>query len=741
MLISYPILRQDNIHDDEDIYLANVIESALVNTEGRYPISTLTTPQGQVHRWHGGVHLYGGGEPLRAIADGTVVACRFTAARETYEGLGDYDTSFVLLRHETQSGENTTVVFYSLYMHLANQADLAADRLSQLPTWFRNNPGTDVKRPANQRVWRKDVLGFAGQLYGRETCHFEVFMLDADFNRVWHDSGAIAQGTGSDDWFGDAHFVVPAQRDFAASHPRATTQGILIQDAPGTQHDVYFPTPPGVTGRNDEKLYVSVSLHQGRRIATTYREAATGGYEQVGHPVVQDNYEYELYRLSTALYPDCPSAGLEWLRFGRVLGSDTTTRNENWQLVRYSNSAVGYIDLAPNEIVKLSDADFPHWQGWKRSDEGATVSAADGLCDDADVIALARATGEDAERRLRHMICKAPTEWDDSDLSTRYARMREDGQPLQSDESWGKFQEHVSKMAFWTGAGMTDRSVWHFHPLQFIRHYKMCGWISNNEMAQCFPRELKHLTGRQFVTHTFPWNDALSRSETWGGHFNRANRKYGIDRRKRLIHYFAQVIPETGYLRLMKEGDSKDGKYLKSKPYYPFYGRGLIQLTWGETYKKYGKYRGFPQSEGATSRFSEAGWNPDDLLVSSNTNYNPANCADSAGYYIASYRGMIRKMDSGISVDDCVAVCRCVNGNVALQNINGLDERLQSVLFIRDVLLDFPADSPSENLHFTWRRSSEQELTGNLNKKGQPIKAYIATDWDISVSLMKQRPR
>lgn len=741
MLISYPILRQDNIHDDEDIYIANVIESALVNTEGRYPISTLTTPQGQVHRWHGGVHLYGGGEPLRAIADGTVVACRFTAARETYEELGDYDTSFVLLRHETQSGENTTVVFYSLYMHLANQADLAADRLSQLPAWLRNNPGTDVKRPANQRVWRKDVLGFAGQLYGRETCHFEVFMLDADFNRVWHDSSSIAQGTGNDDWFGDAHFVIPAQRDFAVSHPRATTQGILIQDAPGTQHDVYFPTPPGVTGRNDEKLYVSVSLHQGRRIATTYREAATGGYEQVGHPVLQDNYEHELYRLSTALYPDCPSAGLEWLRFGRVLGSDTTTRNENWQLVRYSDSAVGYIDLAPNEIVKLSDADFPHWQGWKRSDEGATANAADGLCDDADVIALAQATGEDAERRLRHMICKAPTEWDDSDLATRYARMREDGQPLQSDESWGKFQEHVSKMAFWTGAGMTDRSVWHFHPLQFIRHYKMCGWISNNEMAQCFPRELKHLTGRQFVTHTFPWSDALSRSETWGGHFNRANRKYGIDRRKRLVHYFAQVIPETGYLRLMKEGDSKDGKYLKSKPYYPFYGRGLIQLTWGENYKKYGKYRGFPQTEGATSRFSEAGWNPDDLLVSSNTNYNPANCADSAGYYIASYRGMIRKMDSGISVDDCVAVCRCVNGNVALQNINGLDERLQSVLFIRDVLLDFPADLPSENLHFTWRRSSEQELAGNLNKKGKPIKAYIATDWDISVPLMKQRPR
>ena len=588
MLISYPILRQDNIHDDEDIYLANVIESALVNTEGRYPISTLTTPQGQVHRWHGGVHLYGGGEPIRAIADGTVVACRFTAARETYEGLGDYDTSFVLLRHETQSGENTTVVFYSLYMHLANQADLAADRLSQLPTWLRNNPGTDVKRPANQRVWRKDVLGFAGQLYGRETCHFEVFMLDADFNRVWHDSSSIAQGTGDDDWFGDAHFVIPAQRDFAASHPRATTQGILIQDAPGTQHDVYFPTPPGVTGRNDEKLYVSVSLHQGRRIATTYREAATGGYEQVGHPVLQDNYEYELYRLSTALYPDCPSAGLEWLRFGRVLGSDTTTRNENWQLVCYSDSAVGYIDLAPNEIVKLSDADFPHWQGWKRSDEGATANAADGLCDDADVIALAQATGEDAERRLRHMICKAPTEWDDSDLATRYARMREDGQPLQSDESWGKFQEHVSKMAFWTGAGMTDRSVWHFHPLQFIRHARKCAWLSRDEFRQMQPSHALRRSGNQYHWEAVPAMATAANSvpERYLNPLNSMMRKYGIVTANRKASFLGNAIQETSWLQRLSEFGGS-GLW-----YAPWFGRGFLQLTNPENYCNYWAWRG-----------------------------------------------------------------------------------------------------------------------------------------------------
>src|SRR5687768_17039044 len=117
MLISYPVLPAAAVHDDEDIYLARVLEGHLIQYEGVYPVSTTTTAQGPMHRWHGGVHLHGGGEPIRAIADGTVVACRFAAQSETYEPYGAYDTSFVLLRHETQTGENTTVVFYSLYMH------------------------------------------------------------------------------------------------------------------------------------------------------------------------------------------------------------------------------------------------------------------------------------------------------------------------------------------------------------------------------------------------------------------------------------------------------------------------------------------------------------------------------------------------------------------------------------------------------------------------------------------------
>jgi predicted chitinase len=595
MLISYPVLPAAAIHDDEDIYLARIVEDHLLQHEGTYPVSTITTQQGDVHRWHGGVHLHGGGEPIRAIADGTVVAFRFAEHGETYGTLGAYDTGFVLLRHETETGENTPVIFYSLYMHFANQADLQADRLSQLPRWLRQSPGPAVQRPANQRVWRKEVLGFAGQLYNREAMHFEVFMLDADFQRVWRDSTAITEGTGSNDWFGDAHFVIPQGRQFAARHPRAATAGSHRLDFPGAND---FPLPLGREGQNAHQLFVSVSLQRGRRIATTYRADGRLGFEQVGTAVVQDDYEYELYRLATALYPDCASAGLEWLRFGRVLGSDTTTRNENWQLVRYGDDPleIGYIDLAPQAIAKLSDADFPHWHGWERREEGDTANAGDGICDDAYTLELIRQTrtstdaaGSHAARKLQHLICKAPSEWDDADLATRFARLREAGQPLEADDNWNRFRDHVGKMAFWQSAGLTARSVWHFHPLRFIRQFRTCGWLGAEELVQALPRRFiaEHHGTRSIYRASIPLAQARARTQGLAVDLSKAMRRYGIGSPQRQAIFLANAIVESSYFAQFYEGGRGAGAR-----YGAWYGRGIIQITWEENYLAYFRYRG-----------------------------------------------------------------------------------------------------------------------------------------------------
>lgn len=522
------------------------------------------------------------------MADGTVVAFRFAKEVESYEGLGRYDTSFVLIRHETQTGESTTVAYYSLYMHLANRGDLLPDRYQQLPTWLRTpacTPGPGVQKPAKLKVWRKDVLGFAGKLYDSEACHIEVFAMDADLNAFWRDSTSITQGSGSADFFGDAHFVIPASQAFHARHPRAAEVGAHRIDFPG---DADFGLPVGAAGQNTQTLYVSVRLDKGQRIATTFIANGQGGHTQLGAPVVQENYDYELFRLATALYPDCPSAGLEWLRFGRVLGSDTTTRNENWQLVRYGEAAMGYIDLAPNPIAKLSDADFVHWQGWEKRDEGQTAHADDGICNDERTIALCLGVDEASRTKARHLVCKAPSEWDASDLDVRYAQLRQAGMPLASDTAWQKFIDHVKKIAFWSDVGLSERSVWHFHPMQFVRHFRKSGWLSQGELLQLVPSHAIR-TGKKVMWEPVNLPSTKQDTDLVVAHripLNKALRKYNITSPMRLVAFFGNAVQETSWLSTLAEFGGQDLWYS------PWYGRGFLQLTNPENYCDYWAWRG-----------------------------------------------------------------------------------------------------------------------------------------------------
>lgn len=54
-----------------------------------------------------------------------------------------------------------------------------------------------------------------------------------------------------------------------------------------------------------------------------------------------------------------------------------------------------------------------------------------------------------------------------------------------------------------------------------------------------------------------------------------------------LSYILATAFHETGFTMLpVTEYGSE--KYLKEKPYWPYIGRGYVQITWLENYKKYG---------------------------------------------------------------------------------------------------------------------------------------------------------
>jgi hypothetical protein len=64
----------------------------------------------------------------------------------------------------------------------------------------------------------------------------------------------------------------------------------------------------------------------------------------------------------------------------------------------------------------------------------------------------------------------------------------------------------------------------------------------------------------------------------------------GLEDDRWLAYMLATVFHETA--ATMQPIEEKGGrKYLESKPYYPWYGRGLVQITWEENYKKFGLKR------------------------------------------------------------------------------------------------------------------------------------------------------
>lgn len=65
--------------------------------------------------------------------------------------------------------------------------------------------------------------------------------------------------------------------------------------------------------------------------------------------------------------------------------------------------------------------------------------------------------------------------------------------------------------------------------------------------------------------------------------------KENIADKRQLAYILGTIYHETGEAMIpVIELDNKAKTYLKSKPYYPYIGRGLIQLTWKTLYRKFG---------------------------------------------------------------------------------------------------------------------------------------------------------
>src|SRR5207253_10841385 len=86
------------------------------------------------------------------------------------------------------------------------------------------------------------------------------------------------------------------------------------------------------------------------------------------------------------------------------------------------------------------------------------------------------------QRKVNMTICKFPTEWDGSDVEIRWRWLQKAGpgnpEP-NSDSAFKLFCQYVRTQTFWESADIAiGRHSWHFHPREFIRQFRKCGWLS-----------------------------------------------------------------------------------------------------------------------------------------------------------------------------------------------------------------------------------------------------------------------
>ena len=690
MIISPPFLPARAAGVWDAAYIAQAMPSAATTVpgttvpEGSFPVSLKLG-------WHGGSHLHAPGAgaavlAVRAIADGEIVFARRPTAQVAtlthplnYNPYGTTaawtDDGLVILRHQTEIGDGANaqaIVFYSVIAHLA---ELRGNALK-----VAMGTATATER----KTFRKGEIGLPGKVYGATGhVHLEIVCDDVSLRKL---AGRItgqvplAANGRTDAIYGELYFHIPAGSRCFADKPA----GNIVAPTSAPVHTTAAPLVIGLRyGSGD-----GPAAQRGNSYLTTYRLDGS----QIGTPIEDPNAEYDLFARADVIskaYPaagrPAPSAVYELLRFGRIVNPDHETLAPadctNWQRVNFDGGA-GWLNVNAAAVRMFSDADFPHWRGWKLIDDDTN---ADSRCDSPLLYRIieeasnadGRLSRAELERRmslpavqaaLRRTICKFPSEWNRDSIDARWGWLQTDTEFQLTGDDWVKFRNHIAALTVPSGSlpEPLRQAHWHFHPETFISHFRKCQWLSAAEFKQLVPKFAMRRHSGAYLWEAVNTNltAATSIAVMQRVGLNKMARKFGINSPLRLASFFGNAIQETQWLGLLSEGGGA-GLW-----YAPWYGRGFLQLTNPENYTNYWLFRGRqvpaalktaleqayrtiaavqPASARSNAALADAnfpaltaqmrGWR-DEVRGTATANSNDASFApaDSAGYYWAKLR-------------------------------------------------------------------------------------------------------
>jgi hypothetical protein len=629
MIISPPFLPARDAAQTDDRWLASAMPAVAARgqdtraPEGSFPLSFN-------FMWHNGMHLQapvgsnGANPSVRAVADGTVIFVSPTPTKQTdnVEHAQNYnpftpngaektaawtDNGCVIIKHATTIGANaaaeTAVEFYSLYMHLSVIGKTTPAGQTAQRVWT-----------AGDAVWRKDEIGTPGQVYGHSgQIHFEICCDATNLQRLigrepnWIDP-VVAPATlpvptadgRTDSLFGSMYFYLPANTptDEGVAQPSNHLRRAVSGNNTGTTLQA--------------ALWVKMTYDRGACSFETF--SAQGA--AIGAARTQANEEYDLYKEATdrhnalpaaAKALSSPSAWYELLRFGRNIGrgpadadkdplpSTPTATAAHWRRINGPNETALWADLNAAGSFKFSDADFPALMGWNCIGDDTTPN--DQRCDSEHLKALiaepdvsvvnrmdvevltARLGRPDVQQKLKRTICKFPSEWDQSSITTRYAFVKDMPAFKEAPEAWAPLEAHLKALTFTGLPAEYLAADWRFDPREIVGHLRKCGWLSARELLQLVPQNVIRKPGSHNSSTQGHWESpSLTAAKNLLGHhaiaLSRALRKFCVNSPIRQACFFGNSTQETAWFRLLRESDGSQPNL-----HLGWYGRGFLQLT------------------------------------------------------------------------------------------------------------------------------------------------------------------
>ena len=165
-----------------------------------------------------------------------------------------------------------------------------------------------------------------------------------------------------------------------------------------------------------------------------------------------------------------------------------------------------------------------------------------------------------------------------------------------------------------------------------------------------------------------------------------------------IAYAFATAYHETAFtMQPIKEYGGES--YLRSKPYYPYYGRGYVQLTWEENYRKMGTKLGVNMLGDNKDRALEP-------AIAAEVMYAGMRDGDFTGKKLVNYFSS--------SVNDPVNARRIINGTDRAQTIAGYHEKFLQAFTDAKVSEPKPPEPPKPETSEYVTRAEFNALLTNL---------------------------